>query len=68
MFAGPVPVNVGVVSDVMLSEFDRPVSLPGARSGADGAAGTALLIVTASPGPCDEGPFPAASVWTAVNV
>ena len=35
----PVPVNVGVLSKVVLSVFELPVSLPLARSGVDGAVG-----------------------------
>src|ERR1035437_6220211 len=46
--ASAVPVKVGVVSAVMLSVLEVPESLEAARSGADGAAGTAVSIVTAS--------------------
>ena len=37
--AAAVPLNVGVVSDVMLSLFEVPRSLAGSRSGALGSRG-----------------------------
>ena len=43
-----VPVNVGVVSFVMLSIFETPVSLASVRSGADGVPGAVVSIVTVS--------------------
>ena len=65
-FAGAVPVNDGVVSDVMLSVLEGPVSLPAMRSGAEGAAGTLVLISIERAPEAGEGPLPAASVWMAV--
>ena len=66
--ATALPEKVGVLSDVMLSVDEGPVSLAATRSGAEGAGGTAVSIVTGSPPDTGEGPLPAASVWTAVNV
>ena len=43
--AGPVPVKVGVVTEVMLSVLDAPSSEAAVRSGVLGAA-RELLIVT----------------------
>jgi hypothetical protein len=45
--AGAVPVNVGVVSLVLLSVLDAPVSDAATRSGVDGG-GTGMSIVTES--------------------
>ncbi len=42
-----VPVKVGVVSLVMLSVLEEPVSLPASRSGVDGAAGAVVSTVRA---------------------
>ncbi len=61
MLTGAVPPNVGVVSEVMLSVLDVPVSLPARRSGAEGAAGTVVSMVTGTSEDAAEGPFPAAS-------
>ena len=66
--ATAVPEKVGVVSDVMLSVDEVPLSLAAARSGFEGAGGTDVLIVTGSPPDTAEGPLPAASVWTAVKL
>jgi hypothetical protein len=41
---GTVPVRVGVVTRVMLSVVDRPLSLADARSGVDGPASARLKI------------------------
>ena len=46
--AVPVPANVGVLSPVLLSVLLLPVSVPAVRSGADGAAGAVVSMVTAS--------------------
>lgn len=46
--ASDVPVNVGVVSDVMLSVEDEPESLAVVRSSAPGAAGAAVSTVIVS--------------------
>ena len=40
-----VPVKVGVVSPVILSELELPVSEERARSGEDGASGANVSIV-----------------------
>ena len=45
-FAVDVPLNEGVVSDVISSLDDVPVSLAVSRSGFEGAAGTVLSDVT----------------------
>ncbi len=55
-----VPVNVGVVSLVIRSLEDEPVSLAGSSAGAEGAAGAIVSIVTAAPEDVAE-MFPAAS-------
>ena len=44
----PVPVKVGVLSPVLLSVGLLPVSVPAVRSGAAGAAGAVVSMVTAS--------------------
>src|SRR5436190_7128883 len=41
-----VPLKTGVVTSVMSSVFELPVSLAGSRSGMEGAAGATLSIVT----------------------
>jgi len=41
-----LPVKVGVVSEVRLSLSERPVSLVGARSGVEGAAGGPKVALT----------------------
>src|SRR4029079_9167057 len=63
--ASAVPVKVGVVALVMLSLFEVPESEPEARSGADGAAGTEVSIVTDSAAEATL-VLPAASVALAV--
>ena len=45
LLASAVPVNVGVVSSVMLSVLESPESLPASRSGVDGAAGAVVSMV-----------------------
>ena len=45
--ASAVPVKVGLVTLVMLSVSDTPVSDAASRSGADGAAGAMVSMVTA---------------------
>src|SRR5204862_241673 len=45
--ASDVPVKAGVVLLVMLSVLDVPESVPAVMSGADGAAGAAVSMVTA---------------------
>src|SRR5207237_2867542 len=62
-----VPVKVGVVLLVMLSVFEEPVSLAAARSGAVGAVGAAVSMVTERP-PEAALVLPAASVALAVIV
>jgi len=64
--SAPDPVNVGVVTLVMLSVLDEPESDPAVRSGADGAA-VDVLIVTERP-PLAALTFPAVSVAVAVIV
>src|SRR6195952_5916394 len=46
--ASAVPANAGVVTLVMLSVLDAPVSDDASRSGAPGATGAAVSMVTAS--------------------
>ena len=46
----PVPAKVGVLSPVLLSVLLLPVSVPAVRSGAAGAAGAVVSMVTASAG------------------
>ncbi len=65
--ASAVPLNVGVLSLVILSVLDKPESEPAARSGVDGAAGAEVSIVIESPEEA-ELVFPAASVAVAVIV
>jgi hypothetical protein len=49
--ASAVPVNVGVVSFVILSVFEEPLSVAAVMSGVDGAAGAVLSIVNVLPLP-----------------
>lgn len=44
-FASAVPLRVGVLSDVMLSVFDEPVSLPAFKLGSLGATGALVSTV-----------------------
>ncbi len=67
LFAAAVPVKVGVVSLVLSSVLEEPVSLPAARSGVPGAAGAAVSTVTDSP-PLATEVLPPASVAVAVTV
>ena len=46
----PVPAKVGVLLPVLLSVLLLPVSVPAVRSGAAGAEGAAVSIVTANAG------------------
>ena len=46
----PVPANVGVLSPVLLSVLLLPVSVPAVRSGAAGAAGAVVSMVTVNAG------------------
>ena len=46
--ASAVPVKVGVVSLVVLSVFDEPLSVPAVMSGALGALGAVVSMVTDS--------------------
>ncbi|MNR47227.1 hypothetical protein D3C85_1663010 [compost metagenome] len=59
--ASAVPVNTGVVTLVMLSEFDTPLSLAEARTGADGAAGSEVSKISA-------GVVPAPPLLPAISV
>jgi hypothetical protein len=61
-----VPVKVEVLSLVMLSVLELPVSLAAAKSGVEGALGAPVSIVTLK---FDEAALtlPAASVAVAVN-
>src|SRR2546423_1846977 len=52
VFAGPVPVNVGVLSVVLLSVLDAPVSEAAVRSGTPGTGGGVVSIVTDSAADC----------------
>ncbi len=65
LLGSAVPVKVGVVSRVRLSELEEPVSLAGSRSGMLGAAGAVVSMVTASTVEAAE-VLPAASVAVAV--
>ena len=66
LFASAVPVNVGVVSAVMLSVLELPVSLPAARSGVPGTE-TEVSMVMDNPEDV-ELVLPATSVAVAVIV
>ncbi|MFM8794336.1 MAG: hypothetical protein ACKOFF_05555, partial [Acidimicrobiales bacterium] len=65
-FDPPEPSIVGVVSEVMLSVDDVPVSDAAASSGAPGAAGAEVSTVIDSADPADAW-LPAASVTLAVT-
>ena len=65
LLASAVPVKVGVVSLVLLSVFELPVSELESRSGVDGAAGAAASIMIVKAEDAFE-TFPAASVTCAV--
>lgn len=66
--ASAVPVKVGVVSPVTLSEFDAtPLSVPEVMVGMLGAAGAAVSMVMGKPVETTE-TLPAASVAWAVMV
>ena len=65
--ASEVPVNVGVLSLVMLSVLELPVSLEAAKSGVEGAEGALASTVTAKSLDA-ELVFPAASVAVPVKV
>ena len=54
----PVPVNVGVLSEVLLSVLEVPLSLPLSRSGVDGAEGPVESSVYASAEDAPEVPAP----------
>jgi len=47
LFASAVPVKVGVLSFVMLSVFEIPVSVPSVMSGVEGAVGDDVSMVMA---------------------
>lgn len=49
LFASAVPLKVGVVSVVILSVLDEPVSDAAARSGVDGADGASRSTVCVLP-------------------
>ncbi len=61
-FASAVPLKVGVLSLVMSSVLEEPESEPEARSGAEGAEGAAVSMVTLRPEESAE-MLPARSVW-----
>lgn len=63
-FEPPGNEKLGVVSFVTLSVFDAPLSEAGKRSGADGADGADVSIVTGSAGP-DVDVLPAGSATVA---
>lgn len=65
LLASAVPVKVGVVSLVMLSVFELPVSVPSVISGTEGAAGANVSIVMARAGEAGL-IFPAVFVAVAV--
>ena len=62
-----VPVRVGVVSFVRLSVFEVPVSLEASRSGADGAAGVLVSIVTPKAGEAAETLFTGSVAVTVIS-
>ncbi len=66
LLAAAVPVSVGVVSLVMLSVEETPLSLPTTRSGVEGAAGAVASISTLML-PLEMLWLPAASVAVAVT-
>ena len=47
LFASAVPVKVGVLSLVILSVSELPVSVPAVISGVDGAAGAVVSMIMA---------------------
>ena len=65
LFASAVPVKVGVLTLVILSVLDDPVSLAAVRSGVEGAAGAVLSMVMLNAPEATE-TFPAASVALAL--
>lgn len=65
--ASEVPVRVGVVSLVMLSVFELPLSLAALKSGVVGADGALVSTVTANTEDADEA-LPATSVAVAVTL
>src|SRR5439155_1255560 len=65
LLASAVPVKVGVVTLVMLSVLELPLSLAAVRSGAEGAAG-ALVSIVMLRAPEAPDTLPAASVALAV--
>ena len=65
--SAPLPVTVGVVSFVRSSVLEAPLSLAGARSGAEGAKGAAVSMVTTSDADAAL-VLPARSVCLAVSV
>ena len=67
LLASAVPVKVGVVSLVLLSVFELPVSEPLSRSGVDGAAGAAASMLIVNSAEASDS-FPVASVAFAVMV
>ena len=67
MFPSDIPVKVGVVSFVILSVFDSPVSEAAVKSGSDGAGGETVSILTVN-GIDSTLTFPAASVAFAVKL
>ena len=64
--APPETDNEGVVSLVMLSVLEAPLSDAANRSGTDGAAG-AVTSTTSDNGPCVAPTFPARSMIDAVT-
>src|ERR1043166_10062686 len=60
--ASAVPVNAGVVSFVISSVLELPVSVAAVRSGVVGAAGAGLSTVNVPLGPALGALFPAVSV------
>ena len=64
LLASAVPVKVGVVSPVMLSVLELPVSEEGARSGVDGIAVDVSMVIDREADALDT--FPATSVAFAV--
>ena len=64
--ASAVPVKVGVVSLVILSVWELPVSLAESKSGVEGAAGAVLSSVKLTAVPAKV--FPALSVAVACTI
>src|SRR5436190_1492069 len=68
LLASAVPLNVGVVTLVMLSVLEVPVSVAAVRSGVEGAAGGVLSTVNVVLGPAPSALFPAVSAAVSASI